>query len=133
MIVVRNNMFETNSSSANTFIIPNDASIKFPKEIKMSTLMGDSSLSENPSIEAKLAFAYDMSFINGTTHEFLYYLRSKGINVINDFDKRSYDNSMLGTTIPESVLDKLLFSDDVTYVGGRKSSDDDDNTYVTFT
>lgn len=118
MINIRNSLFETNSSSSHMFILPPGNTQKIPKEIKLSKLMNvDYITSDKPTVEEKLAFMYHLADENCTTLEYLNYLRSKGINVINDINPNSheYDSYMFGNFMNQSDLEQFLFNPDAEY------------------
>lgn len=116
MIKIRENLFETNSSSTNVFCIPSTKSVKIPKEIKLSALMADVySLDENSTTEDKLAFMYNKAEDYGNRDAFIAYLESKGIVIIRDIDNFSFDDYMFGSHFSESNLDNFLFNPDSKY------------------
>ena len=113
MIQIRNNMFETNSSSTDVFFISKSNALKIPKEIKMSKLISRVYLDDHGCIEDKLAYMYSLAEDNGTELRYLQYLASKGINVINDISNDyNFDDYMFGDYIEENDLDRFLFDPD---------------------
>ena len=77
-------MFETNSSSVHAFCIPGNNSLEIPKEIKLSQLDRYVDITNINSIEDKLAYMYSEAEDNECKSDFIEYLRSKGITIIND-------------------------------------------------
>lgn len=120
MINIRKGTFETNSSSADVFCIPPSPSLKIPTEIKISRLMVEpyntECLDKDASVEDKLAFMYNRAEEEGNAAEFIQYLVSKGINVINDVeDTFDYDEDMFGFYIKQEDLDGFLFDPESMY------------------
>ena len=117
MITIRHNIFETNSSSTHTFIIPRDGALKIPKQIKMSELRKFDNLSDGQNdTKDKLSRMYEFALDNNCESEFLDYLRSKGITIINDLNiNGQFNDSMFGHYISEEDLDNLLFNDSTIY------------------
>ena len=121
MINIRKGTFETNSSNADVFCIPPSPSLKIPTEIKISRLMVEpyntECLDKDASVEDKLAFMYNRAEEEGNAAEFIQYLVSKGINVINDVeDTFDYDADMFGFYIKQEDLDGFLFDPESMYI-----------------
>lgn len=121
MLQIRKRIFETNSSSADVFCIPPSLSLKIPTEIKISRLMVEpyntECLDKDASVEDKLAFMYNRAEEEGNAAEFIQYLVSKGINVINDVeDTFDYDEDMFGFYIKQEDLDGFLFDPESMYI-----------------
>ena len=67
----------------------------------------------HPSIEERIAFMYQEAKYDGNATEFIDYLISKGITIINDVEKDFYyDSNMCGYKLSESDLDNFLFNPD---------------------
>ena len=120
MINIRNSLFETNSSSSHMFILPPGNTQKIPKEIKLSKLMSvDYITSDKPTVEEKLAFMYHLAYENCNTLDYLNYLSSKGINVIDDINSNpnsyEYYAYMFGNFMNQSDLEQFLFNPDAEY------------------
>ena len=115
IIWIRNGLFETNSSSVYAFCIPGNNSLKIPKEIKLSQLDRYVDITNINSIEDKLAYMYSEAEDNGCKSDFIEYLRSKGITIINDLeDNNSFNARMFNYNFTEDKLDNLLFNPDST-------------------
>lgn len=113
MIQIRNGLFETNSSSVHAFCIPGNKSLKIPKEIKLSQLNRYVDITDINSIEDKLAYMYSEAEDNGCKSDFIEYLRSKGITIIDDLeDNNSFNAGMFNYDFTEDKLDNLLFNPD---------------------
>ena len=113
MIQIRNGLFETNSSSVHAFCIPGNKSLKIPKEIKLSQLNRYVCITDINSIEDKLAYMYSEAEDNGCKSDFIEYLRSKGITIIDDLeDNDSFNAGMFNYEFTEDKLDNLLFNPD---------------------
>ena len=108
-IQIRKNVFETNSSSTHSLVIPNDNEIKYPEEIDLKELdeWDYYGHTENP-----IAWYYQQikyNYGDSRADAFILYLMSKDIKItnsnppdINDFDnifdnKEDLDNFLFGT------------------------------------
>lgn len=121
MIQIRNGLFETNSSSVHAFCIPGSKSLKIPKEIKLSQLDRYVDITDINSIEDKLAYMYSEADDNECKSDFIEYLRSKGITIINDLeDSSSFNAGMFDYEFTEDKLDNFLFNPDSTVLFNPK-------------
>ena len=103
IIQIRNGLFEINNS------------LKIPKEIKLSQLDRYVDITNINSIEDKLAYMYSEAEDNECKSDFIEYLRSKGITIINDLeDNNSFNARMFNYNFTEDKLDNLLFNPDST-------------------
>lgn len=115
MIQIRDEMFETNSSSVHIFCIPGHKSLRIPKELKISTISNYVSLEEDSPIIDRIAYMYDLAKDNGYEDAFISYLRAKGINIIDDREYE-FNSYMLGNDFTEEELDNFLFNPDAKYL-----------------
>ena len=85
MFNVRNWMYETNSSSCHSFIVPKDSehNIKIPSNIK---LFGND---DTTNQIGRIRYMYQKAHEGGYGQEFIDYLKSKGIII----EEEAYDES----------------------------------------
>lgn len=115
MIQIRRDMFETNSSSSHAFFIKDDVKIRIPETINYSDFFSGYNTDAN-TFKEKLSLLYQLAERNNKTDEFINYLRSKGITIINDRKTSEYDSHMFeGIYMSENMLDKFLFGEDSIY------------------
>jgi hypothetical protein len=68
-------MFETNSSSVHSFIVPKESkSLKIPKSVKLY------GMADPTTPEGRIQFMYDLANDFGFADDFKIYLKSKGIH-----------------------------------------------------
>lgn len=134
MIQIRNSLFETNSSSVNTLVIPKDASISIPERV---SLFYDNYSSWRYTEDTDtLNYAYSMCVDRGDCEIllFLNYLRRKGVKEIETHPTTGveewnidYDDSAIPLKDifgSEKVLDLFCFgSGSMIYEGNDNDSD----------
>lgn len=145
MIEIRNNMFETNSSSVHVLVIPKDTNIDIPHKVFLSG--GEYGWSSDTDYDT-LNYFYQACLDNGREEleKFFNYLKRKGVEEIHapeinwvksEWNGREYEyaenNSGYidhGNEIPldklfanESLLDRFLFGDSFIKTGNDNSDD----------
>lgn len=159
MIEIRNNMFETNSSSVHVLVIPKDTNIDIPHKVFLSG--GEYGWSSDTDYDT-LNYFYQACLDKGREEleKFFNYLKRKGVEEIHapeinwvksEWNGREYEyaanNSGYidhGNEIPldelfanESLLDRFLFGDSFIKTGNDNSdycpdeNDYDHNIYDT--
>lgn len=109
MINIRTNMFETNSSSVHSFILPKGSkNIKIPSSIKLN------GPEDTEDQLGRIRYMYQLACEIGYGTDFIRYLKFKGINIedeeYNDTDT-AYMCSSLDITVDE--LDQICFNPDL--------------------
>ncbi|MEE3344022.1 MAG: hypothetical protein VZS44_08030 [Bacilli bacterium] len=108
MIQIRQSMFETNSSSSHTFMIPKNS---IPLRIPSSINLRKQNYPED-SIENRICLIYNYAEYYGDGDNFIKYLQSKGVEVEEMDDRIELPCSHIFKN--EAQLDKFLFGEDVT-------------------
>ena len=129
MFNVRNGMYETNSSSCHSFIVPKDSehNIKIPSNIK---LFGND---DTTNQIGRIRYMYQKAYEGGYGQEFIDYLKSKGIII----EEESYDESKteafcnyLGITLKD--LDNICFNDTLIDECDSDTYSDKENDYENY-
>ena len=109
MFNIRKNMFETNSSSLHSFILPkNSSTLKIPKTVKIYG-SGDPTTSEG-----RIQFMYSLAHEYGFGEDFKLYLKSKGIVIADDPEPKCDILNMLNCyELTEHELEQILFNPDI--------------------
>lgn len=113
MIELRYGMFETNSSSSHTFMVPKeDIATHYPKVVDLDKYY------EKDTPEYRIVTLYN-SFGYDSREEklFIAWLTKKGITVINGNDEDDYPAS--NTFKSEAQLTKFLFGEGVIEIKGQ--------------
>lgn len=109
MISIRNSMFETNSSSAHTFILPSDSkNLKIPKYIKLDGRFRDTT----EQID-RINFMYRLADDYGYGDIFIRYLESKGIKVELSNTEDFVEQMCSYFSISKDDLDNVCFNTDI--------------------
>ena len=122
MLQIRENHWETNSSSVHVFCISSAGSKEVPSEVKLSELKqcyfdwpdGDTALN-------KIQICYNIAVEKGLEEMYLAFLCKNGVNVIFDVDDGSLNG--LGVFKSDSEMATFLFN-------SASISEDTDNNYT---
>ena len=109
MFSIRTGMFETNSSSVHSFILPKDSnSKKIPSSIKLSG-------SDNTEDQlGRIRYMYQMAWEMGYGTEFIRYLQSKGITIEDEeYDDSETESMCHSLDITVEELDQICFNPDI--------------------
>lgn len=117
MIQFRSGMFETNSSSSHTFMVPKeDVAMHLPKVVDLDKYY-DKDTPEYRIVTVYNSFGYNAS----EEKRFIAWLTKKGITVINGNDEDDYPAS--DTFKSEADLNKFLFGEGVVEIRGYDHGD----------
>lgn len=127
MIQIRNSMFETNSSSVNTFMIPKETELTIPSKVTLT----NSYICDIYSIEGRINYLYDLAYQYNVADDFIEYLQSKGI-IIERKNKNSNDNPLGMIFRNTDQLDRFLFGEgikDVSYLSFTQEEIDKEKNF----
>lgn len=128
MISIRQGSFETNSSSYNCFIIA-PGGVSIPKQIRLKDIdVGSDFYFDDNTVLNRISKIYSLACDRGQRESFLEYLRSKGIEIIEEkeeIDERFWAHIFRS----EDELDRFLFCDESLYAAGGYMSKFDPDDY----
>lgn len=106
MFSIRQGMFETNSSSVHSFIIPKDSkALKIPKSVKLY------GTADPTTPEGRIQYMYDLADDFGFGTDFRRYLKSKGITIEDEYEPEPDTPSLLGCIgLTEQEFEQVLFN-----------------------
>ena len=106
MFSIRTRMFETNSSSVHSFIVPKESKLlKIPKLVK---IFGPA---DPTTPEGRIRLMYDLANDFGFADYFKLYLKSKGITIDDDYEPEVDKSSLLSCIgLTEAEFEQVLFN-----------------------
>lgn len=108
MLQVRESVFETNSSSVHSFVLPKDNDeLKIPKSIK---LFGQA---DPTTQEGRIRYMYELADEHGNGEDFILYLKSKGITIEDDFVEEPSSSLFSCLGITEKEFENVLFNPNI--------------------